>query len=243
MTGKWLRGAFSSAAASERQEVVDHFRRAIDHAAELGVPRVSTCPLNDGHDYVFEMNYMDAYNYAADTFSAVCTHNPDIRVCIEYKWNDPRTRCLLASAGETLCFCQEVGAANLGVTLDLGHAILAGERPAQSVALLHRAGRLFYVHVNDNDRHWDWDMVPGAFNLWDAVEFFYYLQEIGYEDEWYAYDVMAKETDFVDTFTTVIRMTRKLEEMARRIDRTAMNKLLAERNPTRSMAYLLDTLL
>ncbi len=143
LAGKWLRGAFTSADAQERREVVDHFRRALDLAAELGVSRISTCPLNDGHDYVFEMNYLDAYLYAAEYFSAICAHNPDIRVCIEYKWNDPRTRCLLASAGETLSFCLEVGARNLGVTLDIGHVVLAGERPAQSVALLHRAGSRF----------------------------------------------------------------------------------------------------
>ena len=95
----------------------------------LGCRRVTTCPLNDGHDYVFEMNYLDAYGYAEETFSAICAHDPALRVCIEYKWNDPRTRCMFASAGETLAFCQSVGAPNLGVTLDIGHALLAGERP------------------------------------------------------------------------------------------------------------------
>jgi len=243
LSGKWLRGAFSSANRSERQEVVDQFHRAMDLAAELEVTRISTCPLNDGHDSVFEMDYLDAYSYAAESFAFICEHNPDMRVCIEYKWNDPRTRCLLASAGETLSFCTEVGAGNLGVTLDLGHAILAGERPAQSVAMLHRAGKLFYVHLNDNDRHWDWDMVPGSFNLWDSVEFLYYLQEVGYDEDWYAYDVLSKEIDFVETFDTVIHLTRRMEQMAAKIDRTTMKSLLAERNPAKSMRYLFDTLL
>jgi xylose isomerase len=241
--GQWLRGAFSSANSKERNEVVDDFKRALDITAELGVPRISTCPLNDGHDYVFEINYLDAYQYAEETFYAICAHNPQIRVCIEYKWNDPRTRCLLASAGETVSFCKDVGLDNLGVTLDIGHAILAGERPAQSVALLHRAGKLFYVHLNDNDRNWDWDMLPGAYNLWEFVEFLYYLQEIGYQDDWYAYDVMSKEIDSVDTFSTVTRLTRKMENLAKKIDRKAMSKLLADRNPVKSIDYLYDTLL
>ena len=54
-TGRWLRGAFTSAHAEERAEVVDDFRRAMDLALEVGSSRISTCPLNDGHDYVFEM--------------------------------------------------------------------------------------------------------------------------------------------------------------------------------------------
>ena len=74
----------------------------MDLGLEVGSPRISTCPLNDGHDYVFEANYLDAYRWAEETFAAICAHNPAVRLSIEYKWNDPRTRCLLASAGETL---------------------------------------------------------------------------------------------------------------------------------------------
>ena len=242
-TGKWLRGSFTSPHAAERAEVVDDFKRAMDLAAEIGSRRISTCPLNDGHDYVFEMNYLDAYRYAEETFSAICEHNPEIKVCIEYKWNDPRTRCLLASAGETLAFCQAVGAQNLGVTLDSGHALLAGERPAQSTAMLARAGRLFYVHLNDNDRNWDWDMLPGAFHFWETIEFFYYLEEVGYADDWYAYDVMSKEIDTVETFNAVIHLTRRLEALADRIDRQEMAGIMSERNPVRALRYLYDTVL
>jgi len=242
-TGKWLRGSFTSPRAEERAEVVDDFRRALDLAAEMGSPRISTCPLNDGHDYAFEVNYLDAYAWAEETFSAICEHNREVRICIEYKWNDPRTRCLLASAGETLAFCQSVGAQNLGVTLDFGHALLAGERPAQSLALLARAGRLFYVHLNDNDRNWDWDMLPGAFHLWEFVEFLYYLEEVGYTDDWYAFDVMSKEMDTAETFSAVVHLTRRLEVLASRIDRDQMADLTARRNPIRALRYLYDAVL
>jgi xylose isomerase len=242
-TGKWLRGSFTSQNSAERAEVIEDFKRAIDLTLDIGAGRITTCPLNDGHDYVFEMNYLDAYRFAEETFAQICAHQPAVKVCIEYKWNDPRTRCLLASAGETAAFCQSVGATNLGVTLDIGHALLAGERPAQSVALLARAQRLFYVHLNDNDRNWDWDMIPGAFHFWEFIEFLYYLQEIGYNNDWYAYDVFSKEIDTVETFNTVVALTRRLEEMSLRIDRGAMAGLLQQRNPARSLRYLYDTVL
>lgn len=242
-TGQWLRGAFSSQSAAERSEVVDDFRKAIDLTLEIGAQRITTCPLNDGHDYVFEMNYLDAYRFAEETFSQICEHDRSVKVCIEYKWNDPRTRCLLASAGETAAFCQSVGAPNLGATLDIGHALLAGERPAQSIALLARANRLFYVHLNDNDRNWDWDMLPGAYHFWEFVEFLYYLKEVGYTDDWYSYDVFSKETDTLEIFNTVTALTRKLEAMADRIDRETMKGLLEQRNPARSLSYLYDCVL
>ena len=242
-TGKWLRGSFTSQSAAERAEVVSDFKRAIDLTLEVGAQRITTCPLNDGHDSVFEMNYFDAYRFAEETFAQICAHQPEVKVCIEYKWNDPRTRCLLASAGETAAFCQAVGAPNLGATLDIGHALLAGERPAQSIALLARAGRLFYVHLNDNDRNWDWDMIPGAFHFWEFIEFLYYLKDAGYTDDWYAYDVFSKEIDTVETFNTVTALTRKLEAMAERIDRQQMTSLLEQRNPARSLRYLYDHVL
>jgi xylose isomerase len=241
-TGQWLRGSFTSADATERQALVDDCRRAMDLAAELGCYRITTCPLNEGHDYPFEADYRDLYRYAEETFAAVCAHNPEVRICIEYKWNDPRGRCLLGGAGETLAFCQSVGAPNLGATLDIGHALYGHERPAQSAAMLARAERLFYVHLNDNDRTWDWDMIPGAYHVWEFVEFFYYLRELGYTDDWYAYDVFAKEHDTAETFSASFAITRKLENLAGRLDRDTVAALTRERNPARSLLYLYDLL-
>jgi len=237
-TGSWLRGSFSSADAVERQQVVEDFYRVMDHAADLGCNRVTTCPLNDGTDYVFEADYNDLYRYAEETFAQICDHNPAVKVCIEFKWNDPRARCLFATSGETLAFCQTVGAENLGVTLDIGHSLLGHERPGQAVALLARAGRLFYVHVNDNDRSWDWDMIPGAYHFWETIEFFYYLKRAGYTDDWYGYDVFPKEIDTADTFTAAFAITRQLEELADRVDPVRVAELSARRNPVDSMHYL-----
>jgi xylose isomerase len=237
---KWFRGAFSSANATERQEVVDEFRTAMDVALEVGTNRISTCPLNDGHDYVFEMNYFDAYNYALDTFRAICNHNPEVKVCIEYKVNDPRTRCLIGSAGEAVAFCQSSGVDNLGITMDIGHAILSGERPAQSVALVHQANRLFYVHLNDNDRNWDWDLLPGSYHLLEFIEFQYYLKLAGYTDDWYAYDVMAKEVNLEDHFRLVAKLTRKIERMANRINKDEIQAIMEERNPNKAIEYIYD---
>lgn len=241
-TGRWMRGSFTSAQASERREVVDDLKRVMDYAAELGCNRITTCPLNDGSDYLFEMDYIQAYEGAAETFSAACAHNRHVRIGIEYKESDPRARCIFGTAGETASFCQLTGADNLGVTLDIGHALYAGERPAQVAVALSRAKRLFYVHLNDNDGRWDWDMLPGAYHLWDFVEFFYYLRRLGYDNDWYAFDVYAKEIDLKDHFDAVVTVTRKMEQLTDRIDKEQMAKLLEERNPSKVVPYLYSLL-
>ena len=241
-TGKWWRGSFISEKAGERRELVDDLKRAMDVTAELGCDRVTTCPLNDGADTLFEVDYIRAYDYAAETFAAVCAHNRTIRICIEYKKNDPIARCILGTAGETAAFCLMTGAANLGATLDIGHAIYAEERPAQSAALLAKANRLFYVHLNDNDGRWDWDMLPGAFHLWEFVELFYTLRKLGYDNDWYAFDVYPKEIDTTENFSAAMTLTRKLEAITDRIDISTMERLLRERNSAKTIPYLYSLL-
>jgi xylose isomerase len=241
-TGKWWRGSFISARATERQEVADDLRRAMDAAAEFGCRRITTCPLNDGADSIFEVDYPQAYDAAAETFAAACAHNPQMRICIEYKKSDPIARCIFGTAGETAAFCLMLGAPNLGATLDIGHALYAEERPAQSAALLARANRLFYVHLNDNDGHWDWDMLPGAFHLWEFVELFYTLRKLGYDNDWYAFDVYPKELDTVENFSAAMTLTRKLEALTDRIDPARMEALLQERNSAKTIPYLYSLL-
>jgi xylose isomerase len=241
-TGKWWRGSFISEQPGERRELVDDFKRAMDVTADLGCDRITTCPLNDGADTLFEVDYIKAYDYAAETFAAVCAHNRTIRICIEYKKNDPIARCILGTAGETAAFCLMTGAVNLGATLDIGHAIYAEERPAQSAALLAKANRLFYVHLNDNDGRWDWDMLPGAFHLWEFVELFYTLRKLGYDDDWYAFDVYPKEINTAENFSAAMALTRKLEAITDRIDVATMERLLQERNSAKTIPYLYSLL-
>ena len=241
-TGKWWRGSFTSESKSERQEFIDEVKRAMDAASDFGCHRITTCPLNDGTDTLFELDYGKAYDHATECFSEACAHDRGVRVCIEYKESDPRARCLFGGAGETASFCQLVNADNLGVTFDIGHALYGGEKPAQSAVLLAKAKRLFYVHLNDNDGRWDWDMLPGAYHLWEFVELFYYLRELDYQNDWYGFDVFPKEIDTADTFKAVVTLTRKLETITDRIDRKTMGRLLEERNPSRTIPYLYSLL-
>ena len=240
--GQWMRGSWASEDAAERQQVVDDCRRLMDLAAEFGVTRVTNCPLNDGADCVFEMDYARAYDRAAESYAKVAAHNRDVRLCIEYKPNEPRARSLFDTAGGTLAFVQMVGAPNLGITLDIGHALAAGERPAQSAALLARAGRLWYVQLNDNDGAFDWDLPPGVLRFWETIELLYTLPRLGYTDDWVSFDIVPKEFDPVQVYGLAFGNTRKLEAIAARIDPERMGELVRARNPGLTMSYLFSLL-
>ena len=242
---KWLRGSFTSSDETEVREVVSELKECIDCAHEMGVTMITTCPLNEGHDYVFEMDYDVAYRHMVAAFQEAGDYAekaaPELRICIEYKYSEPRTRCFLAGAGEALAFCQEVGRDNIGVNLDVGHALQAGERPAQSAVMLRRAGKLFYVHLNDNDRIGDWDLIPGSINFWDFVEFFYYLERVGY-DGWVTYDVYPKEHQAADVFNSSFQAVVKLMQISQRIDSKKMDQLMKERDPVKTTDYLYSLL-
>lgn len=238
---RWLRGAWTAEDREDRREAIDDFKRCIDIATEIGAPRITNCPLNDGIDYTFELDLPRAYDTAAECYAEIAAHNPDFPICIEYKISEPRVRSLLGTAGETAAFCQTVGADNLGVTLDIGHAMMANENGAQAAALLARAKRLFYVHLNDNDGRADWDLLPGAVHTWELVEFLYTLRELGYDD-WMTFDIVPKEHDPVKTFATAARLTRKLEEISERVDKQKMQSLFVRRDPAETMDYLYSLL-
>jgi len=240
-TGAWLRGSFSSSNEKERSEVIDDAKRAMDYAAELGCERVSSCLLNEGSDYLFEMDYEKAYMEMTRALAEVAAYNPELDFCIEYKLSDPRGRSLIGNMGEILTVCNLAGAPNLGINLDIGHSLYAGERPAQALALAVISGRPLYIHLNDNDKFWDWDMVPGAFNLLDFLEFFYCLNRTGY-DGWFGMDIFSKEIDTVKTYSFAISITKRMMAMAKKLDDDKIAELRKKRNPIDSMEYLYSIL-
>lgn len=85
---------------------------------------------------------VDSYRRLADA----CP--PGTRVSIEYKPTDETTRwAFVPSTGAALLLTREVDRPNFGLTLDLGHLAMAGENPAQAVALAGGAGKLFGIQV------------------------------------------------------------------------------------------------
>ena len=235
--GTWWRGSFSSSDAKERGEAVSDLRKAMDAAREFGCGMVATCPNNDGSDYLFEIDYADAYRFMEESFRTAAEHDGEVRIAIEYKTGEPRTQCLLGNAGETLTLCRRIGLPNVGVALDFGHSLFAGERPAQAAALTALEERLFCVHLSDNDRRWDWDMSPGAFNLWETLEFLYHLERHGY-DGWFSFDVFPKEADTAETFSEALRTTRRMLEIVDKIRPDKARELFSRRNPVESLRFL-----
>ena len=179
---KWRQGTFSSLDKQTRKEAVAATKEAMDIASGLGCDLVTIWPGQDGYDYIFQADYIEERTLFAEGVKEACRHRSDVRVSLEYKLKEPRTHSYLNSVGTTLLMLDEIAEPNCGVALDYGHALLAYENPAESVALLHKYGhRLMHVHINDNYRLWDDDMIAGSVHTLEYLEFFYWLRRTSYQ--------------------------------------------------------------
>lgn len=210
-------GSFSHPDKKIRDISVEYLKTAMDAAAVLGCNTVTTALLNDGQDYPFEIDQYDAFMRALEGITEGAMYRNDVRVSLEYKLSEPRVHCLLNNAGKISYFAQMTGRENVGVTLDVGHAFQCLEVPADSASFLAATNRLFYVHINDNSRSWDWDMVPGVINLIEYIEFAYTLDKVGY-DGWITADVFPGRYDPIVIMEKTFEWMDHIFEIAAKID-------------------------
>jgi len=240
---KWREGSFTSRDPAIRADAVADLKIAADLAVDLGANMVTCCPLIDGHDYSFQVDYVQQWHWLVEGIREAASYRDDVRVSMEYKINESRNHCILADTGRALHLCDQVGLDNVGITYDVGHALIAKEAPAATVALAADAERLFYMHFNDNARDWDWDMIPGSVHVWDLLETLYYLERVGW-DGWFSYDVSTRSgDDVIGVQATTIRVISLAEKLLDKMGRERIAGLIAEGAPHESVAFLWEALL
>jgi xylose isomerase len=239
---KFHQGALTSRDPGIRREAVAYLKAGMDWAAELGVNLITMCPLSDGHDYPFEIDYGLTWKWMVDCLGEAAASRPDVKLSIEYKQSEPRHRVIVPNAGIVLHLCNQIGLDNVGLTLDLGHSLYAGETPAQMIRLSSDANRLFLIHINDNYRNWDWDMMPGTVNYWDWLETLLVLDEVGY-DSWLVSDVFPARTDPVKTLSASYRMIRYAKVLLDRFGREKLREIIRQGDVIRVFDDLQKTML
>ncbi|GGL81167.1 sugar phosphate isomerase/epimerase family protein [Wenxinia marina] len=239
---KFRDGSFTSPDAGIRRETVEYMTTAMDLAAELGAGMITVCPLIDGWDYAFQADHIQQWKWAIECFGEAAAHRSDIKLSIEYKAYESKNHIILPSMGKTLHFCDRVGADNLGVTMDVGHALIAGECPGAEIAHANDAGRLFYIHFNDNDRGADWDMLPASVHLWQTLETLHYMRRIGY-DGWVAYDVFTRSGDGGEAIAATFEMMEDLDALLDKIGPETIRQGIAGGLPQWTMRDLVKGLL
>lgn len=214
-------GSLTSPDPLIRRKACDMMKAAKDYAKALGADKVTCCPLSDGYDYPFHTDYRKSWTRMVEVVREAADYLPAIPLFMEYKPSETRVHCTLDSAAKTIMLCEAVGSPNLGVTIDIGHSIYGGETPAEALALVALSGFPYYVHINDNNGKWDWDLMAGTCNLWSYVEFLHYLKELGY-DGWITSDSSPVRQDAVEMFAFNVRITNRIWNWLDQVDREAI---------------------
>jgi len=223
----WRHGALSAADPVARSRCIDRLRAGMDTAAEFGAAICTTCPLADAYDYPFQIDYASAWERFIDSARLAAAHRSDVRLCLEYQPHEPHAHVLLENVGKMLHVAAEVGLSNFGANLDVGHAVAAGESPAESATLLAGKGRLFYLHSGDNTGDGgDWDMISGSVHLWHWLELLLALDRVGY-DGYISADISAKHFGPVEAFTANVRMIRRMQAFLERMGPDRLAALVA----------------
>jgi xylose isomerase len=175
---KWGKGSLASADPKVRGEAVAEVKKSMDWAAGVGCRYVDVWPGQDGYDYPLQANFTDAWKWLKDGIEECASYRPDVKVLVEYKLKEPRTHCYVNSAAKTILLLQ--GLSNVGGLLDIGHSMAAGENMAEAAALLAEFGYLDYLHLNDNYRAWDDDMMVASVNIPETLELVYWLKKLDY---------------------------------------------------------------
>jgi sugar phosphate isomerase/epimerase len=224
---KWKNGTYTAPDPAIRREAIEMSKKSLDVAAELGAVDVLMWPGQDGFDYPFQSDYARYWALLVEAVGEVASHRPDVKIAIEYKKQEPRTNCYVRNAGVLLSLLHEVGMANVGGCIDLGHSLAAGENPAEAAVLLHRAGKLFQVHLNDNYRDWDHDLIIGSVNFWETLEFFYWLARCGW-DGWHILDIFPYRIDGSASLQEGVNRTILFIQLAQKIATAGLEASLAQ---------------
>lgn len=225
-------GAFTHPDAKVRQEAIDLTKRGIDAAMEMGAPLMTLWLGQDGFDYSFQGDYDRMWQDEIDAIRDVANHAPDCMISIEYKPNEPRSFALLPDVATTLLAIDEVGAENLGVTLDFAHVLYADEMPAFAAALINRRSRLLGVHLNDGYAKRDDGLMVGSVHPQATLELLWKITRDGYDGVIY-FDTFpdASGIDPVEECTTNIETVERFMEIAGKLSQdNALAAAIADQN-------------
>ena len=238
----YWKGAYSSKDGAVRRQAIDDTRRTCDMARELDCETINLWPGQDGYDYLLTADYELEREWEREAVSELAIQYPGLAFALEYKPKEPRTHSYLARMADTLLLAQETGQDNVGVTIDTGHAFVAGEVVAESIVLAKRAGnRLFHMHFNDNFGCWDDDMIVGSVHTAAFIETLFWLDRCGYTG-WFSMDQYPYREDAAGAIGESIAWLVRLDVLQQEY-RSDIEQLLALGDPVETSRFLRKILL
>jgi xylose isomerase len=165
-------------------------------------------------------------------------HDPRVEIAIEPKPNEPMDHAYVPTIGHALAFAsQTIDPSRVGGLIETAHALLAGLDPSDEMAFALSMGKLWSVHLNDqNGLKFDQDKTFGAANLRGAYNQVRVLESAGYAEtgRFVGLDVKAMRSQKADVATRHLSNSRtiflRLLEKVRTFPKDVEQQCIANRD-------------
>jgi hypothetical protein len=128
---------------------------------------------------------------------------------------------------------------NFGLTIDVGHCLMAGENPAQSAAMVGARGKLFGVQLNDGHSRLAAEdgLMFGSVHRTMALELMLWLRRTDFKGHLY-FDTFPRNEDPVAEAEYNIRAARALWTRAARLEAAGVQQILAAHDAMASLELI-----
>ena len=231
-------GGYTSNDPACREYAKERSRLSIDIANALKTKLIVLWLAREG-TYVREAKDSKvAVDRIVEAVKDMLAYDPEIKIAIEPKPNEPMDQAYIPTTGHAMAIGYLTDdPARVGVNIESAHAILAGLDPSDEMGFALAYGRLFTVHLNDqNGLKFDEDKSFGAVDLRRAFNQVRILDQydFGRKGEFVGLDVKAMRTQKQDVATKHLSNSRRiflrLLDLVRSLDKATMDALIARRD-------------
>ncbi|MCC6730692.1 MAG: TIM barrel protein [Chthonomonadales bacterium] len=160
-------GAITANDPRARAAALDRAKRTIDIMNVLGTKRMVLWPAREGTYIRESKDAVHAFGHLLEYLNAILAYDRGVRILGEMKPNEPMDLMYLPSTGHFLAMAARTAdPPRVGVLIEAAHCILLGLDPADEMAYALWHGKLWGVHLNDqNGLKYDQDKSFGTVDL------------------------------------------------------------------------------
>jgi xylose isomerase len=235
---KTIDGAYTSNDPKHRQYAIDRSLRTIDIANILGTNLIVLWLAREGTYLRESKSCKRSVEWMVEAFDKMLAHDKKCRLAIEPKPNEPMDHAYIPTIGHALAIAQLTrDPKRIGALIETAHAILAGLDPADEIDFAMTFGKLWSLHLNDqNGLKFDQDKPFGSTNLRSAFDQVRVLErnKYGSNGEYVCFDVhpfrATKPEHTLAHLDNSRRTFLRLVEKARAFDEARAKSLIADRD-------------
>ena len=244
-------GGYTSTSKEDREFAMWRSYRSIDIARELGCDLIVLWLAREGTLCAEAKSPVEATRQLVEAINDMLRYDDSIRVCIEPKPNEPIDRSFCGTIGHVMAVsAATIDPKRVGGNLESAHAVLAGLDPANEMGFALAFGKLFTVHMNDqNGIRYDQDKSFGVENLRSAFNQVKVLMDNGYgqNGEYVGLDVKAMRTtsdeDSYEHLKNSLAIFKAMEEKVKKYDRAYADELIREKKFEQLEMYVMKLIM